>query len=103
MILAAPHPRRHHRRRRMTMTICISHSGLQRHANIEKLRVCLTIWGFVDGTIRKIARPHQFQSMVYTSFKKRHGMKFQSVVVPDGLIACLHGPVLARQHDARML
>ena len=41
--------------------------------------------------------------MVYTWFKKCHGLEFQSVLVPNGFIACLFGPVPVKTHDARLL
>ena len=61
------------------------------------------IWGFVDGTIRRTCRPIYYQNLVYTKYKKCHGLKFQSIVVPDGYIAYLYGPFVAKRHDARML
>jgi DDE superfamily endonuclease len=61
------------------------------------------IWGFIDGTIRRTTRPNAFQELLYTRYKRCHGIKFQSIVTPDGFIACLHGPFIARRHDARML
>ena len=36
-------------------------------------------------------------------FKKCHGIKFQSILVLDGYIACLYGPVPAKTHDAKLL
>ena len=54
---------------------------------LEGLMDC--IWGFIDGTIRKMARPLYHQWSIYTHFKKCHGVKFQSVTVPEGFIACL--------------
>ena len=65
--------------------------------------VATDIWGFIDGTIRKTARPIYHQRTVYTRFKKCHGLKFQSILVPDGFIACLFGPVPAKTHDSRLL
>lgn len=50
-------------------------------------------WGFVDGTVRPIARPDQHQRTVYNGHKRVHAIKFQSVVAPNGLIANLYGPV----------
>ena len=52
---------------------------------------------------RKTSRPLYHQRVVYTQFKKCHGLKFQSVLVPDGSIACLYGPVPAKTHDAKLL
>ena len=66
-------------------------------------RVAEKIWGFIDGTIRKTSRPVYHQRVVYTQFKKCHGLKFQSVLVPDGFIACLFSQVPAKTHDARLL
>jgi DDE superfamily endonuclease len=61
------------------------------------------IWGMIDGTIRRTCRPVRFQRLMYTRYKRCHGLKFQSVVTPDGFIAHLSGPFVARYHDARML
>ena len=58
------------------------------------------VWGFIDGTIRRMARPLYHQRSIYTHFKKCHGVKFQSVTVPEGFIACLQGPWPAKTHDA---
>ena len=65
--------------------------------------VARDIWGFIDGTIRKTARPIYHQWTMYTRFKKWHGLKFQSIFVPDGYITCLFGPVPAKTHDSRLL
>ena len=50
------------------------------------------VWGFIDGTIRRMARPLYHQRSIYTHFKKCHCVKFQSITVPEGFIACLLGP-----------
>ena len=62
-----------------------------------------TLWGFIDGTIRKTARPLYNERTVCTKLKKCHGIKFQSVLVPDGYIVCLYGPVPAKTHDTKIL
>ena len=62
-----------------------------------------TLWGFIDGTIRKTAHPLYNRRSVYMKFKKCHGIKIQSVLVPDGYIACLYGPVPAKTHDTKLL
>ena len=33
-------------------------------------------WGFIDGTIRRMARPLYHQQSIYTCFEKCHGIKF---------------------------
>ena len=62
-----------------------------------------SLWGFINGMIRKTAHPLYNQRTVYMKFKKCHGIKFQSVLVPDGYIACLYGPVPVKTHDAKLL
>ena len=54
----------------------------------------LKVWGFIDGTLRKTCRPTLFQKQMYSGHKRCHGIKFQSVVTPDGLVALLYGQLL---------
>ena len=61
------------------------------------------IWGFIDGTIRAICRPTQHQRLCYSGHKRKHGIKFQSVVAPDGFIVDLFGPIEGSRHDSYML
>ena len=60
-------------------------------------------FGFVDGTVRPIARPDENQRVVYNGHKRVHALKIQSFVTPNGLIANLSGPFEGRRHDAGML
>jgi len=62
-----------------------------------------TTWSFIDGTLRKTCRPVRFQRQAYSGHKRHHGIKFQSLVVPEGLIACLFGPIAGHRHDSYML
>lgn len=50
-------------------------------------------FGFIDGTVRQICRPSQNQRIVFNGHKRVHSLKFQSVTLPNGLIANLYGPV----------
>ena len=61
------------------------------------------IFGFIDGTLRPHCRPTKFQKVAFSGHKRRHGMKFQSVVIPNGLIAALHGPESGSRHDSYLL
>jgi hypothetical protein len=61
------------------------------------------IWGFIDGTLRKTCRPIRYQRAAYSGHKRCHGIKFQSVITPDGLIACFFGPIPGARHDSYML
>ena len=45
-------------------------------------------FGFIDGTVRPIARPDTEQRVVYNGHKK-----FQSLTLPNGLIGNIFGPV----------
>ena len=50
-------------------------------------------FGFIDGTVRPIARPGKDQRVLYNGHKRVHALKFQAVAIPNGLIAHLFGPV----------
>ena len=50
-------------------------------------------FGFIDGTVRPIARPGDNQRILYNGHKQVHALKFQSVVFSNGLIANMYGPV----------
>jgi hypothetical protein len=65
--------------------------------------VSTIVWGFIDGTLRKTCRPTYHQKLLYSGHKRCHGIKFQSVTTPDGLMALLHGPVAGSRHDSFML
>ncbi|KAI0709834.1 hypothetical protein C8Q76DRAFT_599557, partial [Earliella scabrosa] len=40
-----------------------------------------SVWGFIDCTIRRIARPTWFQRVAYNGYKKHHALKYQAVMV----------------------
>jgi hypothetical protein len=69
----------------------------------EKCGLLTNLWGFIDATIRKTCRPFKYQHLLYTKYIRGHGIKFQSIIIPDGYVAYLHGPFVARRHDARIL
>ena len=50
------------------------------------------IWGFIDGTVRQTCRPTYYQKQNYSGHKRYHGLKFQSVVTPDGMFGHFFGP-----------
>ncbi|KIO20073.1 hypothetical protein M407DRAFT_81945, partial [Tulasnella calospora MUT 4182] len=57
------------------------------------------VWGFIDGTLRKVARPIQNQRILYNGWKRIHALKWHSVITPDGLHSHVFGPVEGRRHD----
>jgi nuclease HARBI1 len=64
------------------------------------LRNCI---GFIDGTLRPICRPMLCQESCYNGHKRKHCVKFQSLITPDGLFAQLYGPIEGRRHDLFLL
>jgi hypothetical protein len=64
------------------------------------LRNCI---GFIDGTLRSICRPMLCQELCYNGHKRKHCVKFQSLITPDGLFAQLYGPIEGRRHDLFLL
>ena len=61
------------------------------------------VWGFIEGTLRKTCCPSYFQKLMYSGHKHCHGIKFQSIVIPDGLFASMYGPLNANGHDSFLL
>lgn len=70
------------------------------HRKGAALRTC---FGFIDGTVRAVARPVRNQRISYNGHKRKHAFKCQSVSTPDGLIVHLHGPHEGKVHDATLL
>lgn len=59
-------------------------------------------WGFVDGTLRPIAKPIRAQQNAYNGWKHFHALKYQFLSTPDGLFwvtAAVNGAV----HDVHAL
>ena len=72
----------------------LSSVALQRYSETisrkESLNNC---FGFIDGTVRPISRPGNGQRIVYNGHKRVHGLKFQSIALPNGLIGNIFGSV----------
>lgn len=62
-----------------------------------------TVWGFIDGTVRAIARPVRHQRTCFNGWKRKHCLKYHAVVTPDGLISHFFGPVEGRRNDSYLL
>ena len=50
-------------------------------------------FGSIDGTVRPICRPGENQHVVYNGNKRVHTLKYQSVALPNGMIANMNGSV----------
>ncbi|ETV83036.1 hypothetical protein H257_04779 [Aphanomyces astaci] len=63
------------------------------------------VWAFIDGTVRACTRPTNgtMQRCVYNGHKRKHALKFQTLVTPDGIIAHVFGPVEDRRYDLTIL
>ena len=61
------------------------------------------IWAWIDGTFTRTCRPGEDQRRFYSGYKKRHGIKWQGIVSPDGLIFSLAGPWPGEINDNRMV
>ncbi|KAH9154917.1 hypothetical protein AeRB84_003056 [Aphanomyces euteiches] len=63
------------------------------------------VWAFIDGTVSECCRPggDKRQLSVFNGHKRRHAVKFQTLVTPDGIIAHAFGPIEGRRHDLTIL
>ena len=64
------------------------------------LAMCI---GFVDGTLMDHCRPSEGQEAIFNGHDRVHGLKFQSVTLPDGMMGSLFGPVDGRRHDSTVM
>lgn len=73
----------------------LSPENLQIYANKihTKGAALMNCFGFVDGTVRPLCRPIKHQRTVYNGHKRTHALKFQSVTLPNGIIANMFGPI----------
>ena len=59
-------------------------------------------FGSVDGTVLQIFRPKINQNIVYNGHKRAHGIKFQSLPLPNELIGNFSGPYVGKRDDSTM-
>ena len=65
---------------------------------------CITVLALLMArTVVQISRPQENQRIVYNGHKRVHALKFQSISIPNGIIANLSGPFEGRRHDSTML
>lgn len=62
-----------------------------------------TCFGFLDGTAWQVSRPTRLQREIYSGHKRYHCFKFQSVLLPNGIVADLSGPWPGCRHDQYLL
>ncbi len=75
---------------------------LYAHKITEKGAVVNNIWGFVDGTLQHVCRPGEDQREYFLGHKRKHALKFQHIMLPNGLVAHSFGPFPGRRHDASL-
>ncbi len=68
----------------------------------QKGSVVNNIWGFINGTVQQVCRPGQDQCEYFSGHKRKHVLKFQLIMLPNGLVAHSFGPFPGRRHDASM-
>ena len=77
---------------------------LSNYADALRAKGCpyFNVFGFIDGTVYRVCRPtgaHEWQRAIYSGHKKIHGLKWQGINTPDGIIQFLHGPYRGNDHD----
>ena len=76
----------------------------------------LNIALFIDGTFREVCRPSPnlnklppnvtlwtLQKLLFSGHKWRHGLNYQGINAPNGLIVGCFGPVVGKTNDCRLL
>ncbi|PGG94983.1 hypothetical protein AJ80_10062 [Polytolypa hystricis UAMH7299] len=57
------------------------------------------VWGYINGTLQRTARPGENQHAIYSGHKHYHSFKFQAVITPDGLLSSIFSPVVGSHGD----
>jgi DDE superfamily endonuclease len=78
-------------------------SGSQLKAWLFSQQSTMSLRYWSSYTLRPTQRPSRFQRLLCSGHKRHHGLKFQSVVTPDGLFASMFGPICGNRHDSYML
>ncbi|KDQ05999.1 hypothetical protein BOTBODRAFT_181997 [Botryobasidium botryosum FD-172 SS1] len=68
----------------------------------RRARRCKIAGVFIDGTLRKIARPTHNQRIVYNGWKRIHCLKYHTVLTPDGIHSHVFEPIEGRRHDSTL-
>jgi len=58
------------------------------------------VWGFIDCMVWPMCCPSHHQRQAYNGHKGFHGLKYQAVMLPNGLFGHLYGPIEGRHNDA---
>ena len=72
------------------------------NAGFRKNGIMKNIIGFIDATVRPCCRPVHFQEEVYNGKDCVHALKFQTVMMADGIICHVSGPWSGRRHDTHI-
>ena len=59
--------------------------------------------GFIDGSNQYTDRPGKYQHILYNGHKRAHLVKWQGIMLPNGIMPMPFGPINGRHHDAFML
>ena len=59
--------------------------------------------GYLDGSNQYISKPHLNQGILYNGHKRKHCVKWQGIMLPNGIMPMPFGPIHGRHHDSYML
>lgn len=79
-----------------------SYRRLYSFANAVEKRCYARVWGFLDGHFEEMARPIYRQQDVYSGHARGHGLKYQAIIAPDGVVYFLEGPFEGKKNDYAM-
>ena len=81
----------------------LSPPKLLQYDQVIKQALELPLMTVGDRTVRPVCRPSENQRAIYNGHKRVHSIKFQAVVLPNGLVGNLFGPIEGIRHNRFML
>ena len=61
------------------------------------------VWGFINCTVHPMCCPSHHQHQAYNGHKHFHGLKYQAIMLPNGLFGHLYGPIEGHHNNTFVL
>ena len=59
--------------------------------------------GYLDGSNQYVSHPHLNQGLLYNGHKRKHCVKWQGLMLPNGIMPMPFGPVHGSHHDSYIM
>ncbi len=88
------------RRRKQETRLHSAANGRSGNSSFFNRKGCqmTNVWGFIDGTLMRTCRPKNDQVELFNGHKRYRRVKYQTVMVPNGMMVHILGKITAWVH-----